>query len=170
VEAARIAVVDASPCIALARIGQLGLLPALFDEVLVPRAVFLELIVGERSDAAWTIVNHDRVSIVAAPDLEVPVPSSLSQADREVISLALARRPHAVVIDDRAASRFAARAGVRVVGTLGVIAAARRRGLVEAARPLLGRLLALGFHARRDLVDGLLADLGEEPSREDEEY
>jgi len=168
VEAARtIAVADASPCIALARIGQLGLLPALFDEVLVPRAVFLELIVGERSDAAWTIVNHDRVSIVAAPELEAPVPSGLSQADREVISLALARRPHAVVIDDRTASRFAARAGVRVVGTLGVVAAARRRGLVEAARPLLGRLLALGFHARRDLVDGILADLGEEPLRED---
>jgi predicted nucleic acid-binding protein len=156
-------VVDASPCIALARIGQLGLLATVFDEVLVPHAVFLELLVGERSDAAWSIVNHDRVSIVAAPTLPVPVPRGLSQADREVLALAMERRPHAVVIDDRTASRFAARAGLKVVGTLGVVAGARRLGLVEAARPLLGRLLAMGFHARRDLVDGILEDLGEEP-------
>lgn len=155
--------VDASPCIVLARLEQLGLLPVMFDEVLVPHAVFLELIVGERSDAAWSIVNHERVSIATAPELAVPVPSGLSQADREVIALAMERRPHSVVIDDRTASRFAVQAGLKVVGTLGIIAAARRRGLVEAARPLFGRLLTMGFHARRDLIDGILEDLGEEP-------
>lgn len=138
----------------------------MFDEVLVPHAVFLELIVGERSDEAWSIVNRDRVSIVTAPGLTLPAPSGLSRADREVISLALERRPHSVVIDDRAASRFATRVGLTVVGTLGVVAAARRLGLVEAARPLLGRLLALGFHARRELVDAILEDLGEEPLSE----
>lgn len=160
---------DASPCIALARIGHIGLLSAMFDEVLVPHAVFLELVVSERSDDAWSIVNYDHVSIVHAPGLALAAPSGLSRADREVISLALERRPHAVVIDDRAASRFAVRVGLKVVGTLGIIAAARGRGLVEAARPLLGRLLSVGFHASRELVDGILEDLGEEPLGEVDE-
>jgi uncharacterized protein len=159
----RVAVVDASPCITLARVDQLGLLPALFDEVLVPYGVVGELMSGGRSDTAWSIINYARVIVVPVARPVVSMPSGLSQADREVITLALERHPNAVVIDDRTASRFAVRMGLRVVGTLGVVAAARRRGLIEAARPLFGQIVANGFHAHRELVDGILADLGEEP-------
>lgn len=155
--------VDASPCIALARIEQLALLPTLFDEVLVPYGVVGELMSGGRSDTAWSIINYDRVIVVPVHRLMASMPSGLSQADREVITLAMERRPNAVVIDDRTASRFATQLGLRVVGTLGVIAAARRRGVIDAARPFFARIVANGFHVRRELLDGILEELGEEP-------
>ena len=42
-----VVVSDATPLIALAKIGQLSWLPDLFDEVLVPGAVYTEIVVAE---------------------------------------------------------------------------------------------------------------------------
>lgn len=41
-----IVVADASPVIGLERIGRLGMLPALYERVIVPSAVFQELLAG----------------------------------------------------------------------------------------------------------------------------
>jgi predicted nucleic acid-binding protein len=50
---------------------------------------------------------------------------------------------------------------VPVIGTLGVVLAARRRAWIPAARPVIERLLEQGFYLASDLVAAALREVGE---------
>ena len=53
------------------------------------------------------------------------------------------------VLEDRAARRCAAAHDVRVIGTLGIVLRAKKRGQVKRARPLVKNLVAAGnVHGR----------------------
>jgi len=45
---------------------------------------------------------------------------------------------------------------------VGVVAEARRSGLIPAARPVFARLSDEGFHLGADLLQGILTELGED--------
>ena len=49
---------NASPLINLARIGELGMLRALYDQVLIPEAVWQEVVVDGSGQAGATDVQH----------------------------------------------------------------------------------------------------------------
>jgi uncharacterized protein len=51
--------------------------------------------------------------------------------------------------------------GLPVVGTLGVLLASKRRGLLPAVRPCVDALVNFGFHISPGLYDLVLADAGE---------
>ena len=55
----------------------------------------------------------------------------------------------------------AATLGIAVTGTLGIVAVARRRGLIPAARPYLAHLAKHGFYFSQDLARELLRSVGE---------
>jgi predicted nucleic acid-binding protein len=50
---------------------------------------------------------------------------------------------------------------VRVIGTLGVILRAKKRGQVESARPLVKKLGAAGTFIGEEFLEGVLASIGE---------
>jgi len=56
----------------------------------------------------------------------------------------------------------AQRLGIAVTGTVGIVAEARRAGLITAARPVFARLADEGFHLGADLLQGILIELGED--------
>lgn len=161
----QVAVIDASPCIGLAHIDELRLLSQLFPCVLLAETVVLELLEGVHLDGAWRILLHPNVEVVAAEGGRlVGAPPMLSVADRDTMALALARGDvDVVVVDDFAARKFGRAQGLRIIGTLGIIALAKTRDLIPLARPLLERLLASGFRLDGRLVDRVLSQLGEAP-------
>jgi predicted nucleic acid-binding protein len=57
--------------------------------------------------------------------------------------------------------RCAAQLGIKVVGTVGMVLAAKRRGLVPAARPLIDELIASGLYLSEEIADRALALVGE---------
>jgi len=65
------------------------------------------------------------------------------------------------VLDDRAARRCAAAHDVRVIGTLGIVLRAKKRGHVKSARPLVKKLVAAGMFMGDEFVEGVLASIGE---------
>ncbi|MBI3373342.1 MAG: DUF3368 domain-containing protein [Betaproteobacteria bacterium] len=67
-----------------------------------------------------------------------------------------------VLLDDLQARREAQRLGIAVTGTVGVVADAKRSGLISAARPVFARLSDEGFHLGADLLQGILIELGED--------
>jgi uncharacterized protein len=134
------AVVDTSALIALARLSLLALLPALFGEVYVPRAVADEWSEGindepeermemERAVSGWLKVRVIEPGLASA--------ENLGSGERQVIALALHLNADFAVIDDMAARKVAASAGIRAIGTVGVLLAARDAGLVPSVFPLL---------------------------------
>lgn len=157
--------VDASPCIGLARIGQLRLLAELFSRVLVAQSVVSELWAGQRDDRAWEIIRYGNVEVhTARVRLGVVAPSVLSEADLDTIDLARTNPAvDLVIVDERAARRYAKAQGLKVMGTVGLVALATTKGLLVEARPWFAKLVEAGFRVDDALLDRTLAELGEAP-------
>lgn len=140
--AERPVVADATPIIALASLRRLALFRDLYRGVLVPEAVRSELTSGGRrpggpedlSTAPWIRVGK----------LRSPMPRDLSanldRGEAEVVALAQEMDARLVIIDDRLGRRHAARLGLRVTGTVGILLAAKQAGLEERIGPLLDQL------------------------------
>ena len=157
-----IVVPDAGPLIYLGGAGELGLLRKLYAEVVVPRIVVEEIVVagagltGAREVAAATWLRIED----AAPD-----PGLLSVLDRgEAAAIPLAGRLHATLLaDDADARAVATQRGIPVIGTLGVLVAAKRRDLLAEVGPVVARMESLGMFVSGRLRDEVLRLAGEAP-------
>lgn len=150
-----IVVPDAGPLIYLAGAAQLDLLPALYDRVVVPRVVFDEVVV-----AGAGLVGAPEVGSATWLEVEdvVPDPVLADTLDRgEAAAIPLAERLHATLLVDDADARAVARArGLVVVGTLGILLSAKRRGMVTEIRPIIVRMESLGMFVSARLREEIL--------------
>lgn len=159
-------IADSSPLIVLTKIGRIGLLPQLAERVVVPDAVWKEVVVNkperfdsrELADAHWL-----NVLPVHGPDAEA-LRAELDPGEAEAIALADQYPGCVLLMDDRMGRREAARRGVRVIGTLGLLANARRRGLIPSLGTEIDRLLKAGHFLSSSLVDSALRSVGEAKS------
>ena len=86
----------------------------------------------------------------------------VDRGDADAIALMLAKRGDVLLIDERRGRRVAQREGVPVIGLLGVLAEAKRRGLLDSLRNTLDALQRVaGFHISSDLKARVLAEVGE---------
>lgn len=142
-----IVISDASPLIALAHIGQLELLRQLYSEVIVPEAVYAEVVfrrpgrpgASEVRQAEWIVVQQ-----VTERGLAEALLGDLGPGESEAIALAAEYPGALLLIDERRARQTAARLGLEIIGILGVVTQAKRQGLVSAVRPLLDDLVHVG--------------------------
>lgn len=77
-------------------------------------------------------------------------PGRLGDGEREAIALAMEVGAAAIILDDRAARRVAEAAGLNVIGTLGLLLEAKRKGIVTRVRPELDK--AEGAFSRHSLT------------------
>lgn len=147
---------NSSPLIALERIGRLDVLRGLFETVSVPAAVVAE-VTPAMTLPAW-IRQRDLTQTIIPAVLTAP----LGAGEREAISLALEAGACLVILDDRPARRTAQALSLPVIGTLGVLLAAKRRGLVPDVRSCLDELMQQDFRVSPRLREDVLRDAGEE--------
>jgi predicted nucleic acid-binding protein len=157
-----IVVGDASVLIALERIDAWSVLASLYGEVQVPDAVWREVFASDgapRRDVPAWLVRHEpcRVEPAASDG------GRLDAGEAEAIQLALVLQADLLLIDESAGRRVARRLSLPNTGVLGVLAAAKHRGLVPAVAPLFAELRATGFWLGDELVARILRDLGETP-------
>ncbi len=147
------AVVNATPLIALARVDQLALLNQLFDEVLVPPAVYQEVTVqGVNLPGAALVMQSDwiRVQAPVTPPTIEPLLLGLDAGEMEVLLLAQDVQPAQVVIDERIGRRVAQALRIPLTGTLGVLLAAFRAELLtkqqasDAAHEMVAKGIRIG--------------------------
>lgn len=156
-------VVNASPLILLSRIGRLDLLTSLAETTAVPQRVLEELEVGAERDEAFSAVKT-AAGLDIVPDVEVPEQIrlwDLGPGESQVLAYALTNAKLEAVLDDRAARRCARAFAVPYTGTLGVVIACRSRGLIAAARPVVGALQEQGIRLAPSLIEVALAEVGE---------
>lgn len=153
-------VADASPLINLAGLGQLGLLPALYGTVALPQRVWDEVVThGAGRPGAAEVSTADWISVQPAPLTQIW--PALHQGEAEAITLALRLRADVLLMDEALGRGIATQHGLRVTGVVGVLLAARRRGLVTAVRPLLDQLRAAGFRLSSSVYEQALRAAGE---------
>lgn len=157
-------VVDTSPLLFLAKLGHLDLLRQGADSVYIPQAVWQEVCAKldtayvqiEHATSAWlqvaTVTNTEAVELLLA---------DLDWGEAEAIVLAKTLKADYVLLDDLEARRFARRAGLKPVGTLGILLAARMRGEIPSLQFEVDRLQTLGFRATTELIKAVLQEAGE---------
>lgn len=148
---------NSSPLIALGQIGYLYLLEQLFTIVLIPPGVAYE-VAPTVILPIWT--KQQNLTQAIGPLI---LRASLGKGESEAISLAVEIQARLLILDDRPARRLAQSLFLPVIGTLGVLLAAKQKGLLPEIRPCLDALLQQDFRIAPKLYNQLLSDAHESP-------
>lgn len=157
------AILDASPIILLARAGFLDLLRVLNRPLVVPQPVVDEVLQKGPDDIAARAVQQTEIfAPVPAPEIDPSVALwNLGCGETAVLSWARTRPGSLVVLDDFQARRCAEWLQIPTSGTTGIVLRAKNAGLVDAARPVLQRLISVGMYLSERTLNAVLLRVGE---------
>lgn len=149
-------IADTGPIHYLILIDAIGILPELYDRVLLPAAVRNELTHPNSPASAkkwiaalppWCEIRHAVATELVA---------GLGPGETEAIALAQEVGADLILLDDRAARGEALRRGLLVAGTIGVLADASEHGLIGLPEAF-DRLSRTTFYAAPGLIAEVLA-------------
>lgn len=163
---ASLLVADSGPLIALARLELLRETRSCFDALWVPDMVYSEVTRKNELADAVILKNAAAAGIFnIVPDIQ-ETPNAVSPFGLdpgEAMAIALALREHAVILIDERKGRAASHAlGLSVIGTLGMLALLRKRGLLAGLSAPIGKLVDSGYYLPDALIRQLLRRFGEE--------
>ncbi len=154
----RLVVADTGLLNYLVLIGQVEILPALFERIFVPQTVQNELRHNEAPESVWRW-------IAAPPSWLEIVPAEhgngdpellrLDEGERAAILLATQIGADLLLIDDRDGVNVARNRGFAVTGTLGILDLAATRGLIRL-NEAVEHLKNTSFRYPPDVLDALL--------------
>ena len=149
---------DTSPILNLVAIERLELLRDLYGSIVIPPAVSAEL------DVNGIFLATDWIQVVEPvnrPAVEA-LRAELDAGESEAIVLAQQLNASLLLIDERLGRRAATQLGLDVTGLLGILAEAKRRGIIPACAPLLDDMIGrAGFWIGERLRSDYLKALGE---------
>ena len=136
-------VADSSVLISLSAINQLELLLRRFPQVMIPWAVQKEVVIeGKGQPGAQEVQSSDWIKVQEIKDrsfvqlLEV----ELDRGESEVIALAHEVNADLVLLDEKDARLRAKRVGLKILGTIGVLIWAKKRGYISSLQEQLNAL------------------------------
>ncbi|MEJ5310765.1 MAG: DUF3368 domain-containing protein [Anaerolineae bacterium] len=151
-----VVVSDTGPLIALAKVDQLRLLDALFDKVLIPPAVYRELLAKSGTEAdCLDRALQDFIEL--APPLQIPpevtiATLNLDRGEREAVALAYTHKA-LLIVDERLGRVAARKLGLTVTGVVGIVIQAKMSGLLRAVTPVLEEVRQRGYWLSDDVLD-----------------
>jgi len=159
----RVIIVDSSPLIALAVINRLDILRNLYAYVVIPPMVWEEVTVKGKGMPGADVIGHTDWLKIKTPQSSWLPPLSIlvDKGEAEVLALSQEITGSTVLLDDAAARRVAERLGIRCIGTLGILRAAKNSGLVTRVLPLINKMNDHGIYIKKNIVEILLRNVGE---------
>ncbi|MBD5532441.1 MAG: DUF3368 domain-containing protein [Lachnospiraceae bacterium] len=160
-------VVNSTPLIVLCGIGRLDILQKLYQEIMIPTAVYQEVTVIEDSACAQIKTSENWIHVEKIENhLEKKMyRAKLHDGEVEVMILAQEREADLVILDDNAAKKTAKYLGLTVTGTLGILLKAKRQGIIDKIYPLLSELKQNGFYIDNALEKVVLEQADEADDR-----
>jgi predicted nucleic acid-binding protein len=146
-------VCNASPLIFLAKIDLIDVLPQITENLTIPVGVYQEI--KGQNDAACKWVEKHKNKYVIEIDTTPKIIESwdLGKGETEVITHAYSRKDLKAALDDKAARNCAASLGIGVIGTIGLILVANKKGHIEKPVAYLEKLKETGFRIGDDLFE-----------------
>jgi len=157
-------VADAGPLIALAKCGQLALLPQVFGHIHLPHAVLREAAGDSALPGALAVSSFVQEFAQVHPnrDDELFRDARMVLDEGEAQALSLARTLQcAVLLDDRRGRLVATELGISLFGVLGTLLQAKRIGIIDPVKPVLDALLLHDYRLSAKLVAAVLHEAGE---------
>ncbi len=165
----KLLVVDSGPLIAFARGGHLELLRQIAGWVIAPSVVFAECVKNATKPGATAVLAaHAAKEIEVAPSINsdaIAIFNGIANLDEgETAALALAfERDCPVLMDERLGRKMAKLHTIPVIGSLGVLLAAKDRGLIKEIAPTLVEWRAWGYFIAPSLLEEALSRAKEKP-------
>jgi hypothetical protein len=131
-------------------IDRLDLLPAFFQQVTVPPAVWREVVEqgGGRAGADEVVQAHQAGWIEFAKPTDAALlrllKRDLDEGEAEAIALSLERTAALLLVDESDAREIADLYNLPKTGTIGLLIRAKKEGLIEKLRPELDKLRQRG--------------------------
>jgi predicted nucleic acid-binding protein len=156
----QLVIADTGPINYLLLIGHIEILPALFERVILPSAVKSELADPNTpplvrtwiaDPPSWVEVRHTDNSLTDDSMAE------LGAGETAAITLAAEIHADLLLMDDRRGVTAALQRGLTVTGTMGLLARAAKRGILDLAEAF-DRLKRTNFRYRQEIMDALLAE------------
>jgi len=159
---------DSSTLIHLAAIGRLDLLRALYGRIVIPPAVWEEVVEQGRERAGAAEVEQGKqsgwIEIQSAsnqPLLRL-LEHELDEGEAQVIALAVEHPAALALLNESDARQLAAVYNLRKTGAVGVLIRAKQEGKIESLRTELDRLRGQGgFWIDEPLYQQVLQSVGE---------
>ncbi len=141
-------VVNSTSLIALGRIGRLDLLKQLYQEIIIPDAVYRE--VTAKEDRVCRTVKQNltwiKVSSISKDADKRMYRARLHDGEVEVMILAQEIKADLVIIDDKAARRTAEYLDLPLTGTSGVLLKAKKHGILSSVLSVVEEMEHIGIY------------------------
>ena len=142
-------VVNSTPLILLNQIDRLDLLQKMYKKIFIAEAVYREVIVdGESNLVDGDFISRNNwieVSKIQNDDARKTFITSLHIGEVETMILAMEKSADLCILDDLLARKHAKRLNINIIGTLGVLIAAKKMNHLDAVKPLLDQLVYSGM-------------------------
>lgn len=159
------AVSNSSPIMNLAAIGRLGLIKLKFVNVIIPDAVWREVVIdGKGKRGAEDVEKSDWIKIQSVMDkaLVKALEKDLDSGESEAITLAVEDNADVLLLDDKSARLIAANLGLNIVGIVGILIWAKKEGIIKQLSKELENLREkANFRMSEDLIKRALQEVGE---------
>jgi predicted nucleic acid-binding protein len=161
-------VLNASPIILLGKADLLKTVSPLAKLWIIPEGVIREIEAKRPIESYLSEISYG--SEVVKENVSKIDPSiaawDLGRGESEVLTLALEKPGRGAVLDDLQARKCASLFDVCLIGSLGLILLAKRKGLLNLAKPEIERLRAVGLHIDSVMLSRILTRIGENDKTE----
>jgi predicted nucleic acid-binding protein len=159
-----IVISNASPLIALTRIDRLQILKLLWKEIVIPEAVYMEVVVNGKGKPGADIIStacKEWIRVVPVENIqEVKILKAvLDDGEAEVIALGQQLKAKLLLLDNREPRLFASAANLNLIGTVGIIKLAWRKGLLMEPLRELQKLKLNGFWISESLMSKIREEI-----------
>ncbi|MBP7315765.1 MAG: DUF3368 domain-containing protein [Chitinophagaceae bacterium] len=144
----KIIISDTSCLIALSKINQLAILRNLYSQIIITKEVFAEY----GSPLPDWIMIFEVKNTQKRAELE----EKLDKGEASSIALALEIENSTLIIDEIKGRKIAQSLNIDIIGTIGVILLAEKKGLIKDVLEVLFRLVNKGFRLSDKLIDSII--------------
>ena len=145
---------NSTPLIALSRINEFDLLRIIFSSIIIPGAVYNEVVlegagrsgVKEVANASW-IIKRDVQNLLAVSMLQV----DLDRGEAEAVVLAKELGADYLLLDEKKARRIARNSEIKIMGTVGILGLAAKKGLISNLDDTFTKLEQNGFRFTEEI-------------------
>jgi len=146
-------IADASCFILLDKISGLPLLQSLFETIFTSSEVAGEF---GKPLPEWV-----QIKTVQDKNFQSALFLQVDAGEASAIALAAENQPSLLIIDDLKGRRLAQKLNLNITGTLGLILAAKKEGVLQQIKPLFERIQSTNFRISPSLLQRILEQAGE---------
>jgi predicted nucleic acid-binding protein len=156
-------VINASPMILLGKADLLKAISPLAKTWIIPDGVIHEVQAKRSIELYLTdLASNSEIARETVSNIHPSIGAwDLGWGESQVLTLALEKPRTGVVLDDLQARKCAELFDIPLIGTLGLVILAKRKGLVPLVKPFIERLVAVGLYIDSAILARILIGVGE---------